>query len=275
MNELISDELFLSTYSSIGQGLVELKKLKERKVIPLFPSKELAELCGHLMGDGSLHYLKEKNKGAKIRFYGSDYKLKKIQEIYLKLFNEKPKIFIRKKDGLLLIDHPDASIARCFILLGIPTGEKVLKEFSVPNWIMKGDLESQRGFLQALFDDELGGIYFSNKSNKWNGGLRLRMNKDKDKVKNLIDFFNQLQKMLSNFGIISNPIQAVQKGTSRKDGFTTKSISFIISNKMPNRVKFYKEIGFIKEPNKQKSLYISLKNSLNCCGSAGAVKPKS
>lgn len=59
-----------------------LKYALERKIVPLKASPELAQICGHLIGDGYLRISKINKNGCAVRFFGEPDKLIKIAKIY-------------------------------------------------------------------------------------------------------------------------------------------------------------------------------------------------
>lgn len=77
---------------------------------------------------------------------------------------------------------------------GAPIGNKVKQTFLVPEWIINGDLEIKQAFLKSLFDDE---------STVSMGSREIVLNMKKvERLKdNLHNFFEQLNAMLSEFGI--------------------------------------------------------------------------
>ena len=72
-----------------------LKQAMDRKIVPLRASPHLAQICGHLIGDG---YLRLTIKtGGLLKFFGTSSKLKDIAKIYEKLFNKKIKLVKRRR----------------------------------------------------------------------------------------------------------------------------------------------------------------------------------
>ncbi|HLC60454.1 MAG TPA: hypothetical protein VJJ52_03415 [Candidatus Nanoarchaeia archaeon] len=235
-----------------------LKYALERKIIPLKASPELAQICGHLIGDGHLRISKTKNNGGTVRFFGEPEKLTEIAKIYEKISGRRINL-IRKysREGFQL-DVVDSIFARCLNKIGVPSGDKVLTNFKVPYWIMNGEKEIKRKFLQALFDDELEGIH-KGATYSWKG-LRLRMNKSQELIPAGLEFFNQIRLILNEFNIETtdakayNPISCI-----RQSGICTYQIVFRIKNQIDNRRRFYEEIGFIYSKRKQEKLIESLK----------------
>ena len=236
------------------------ERLNERKFLPLKPSPLLANICAHLIGDGSIKF-RNKNQGA-IRFYGELEKLVRIQEDFEKLFGKKPKLLKRKRPSEtgFKIDQTDTNIVRILVFIGVPPGEKVLSAFIVPKWIMSGHQEVKRAFLRGLCDDELEGLYREKgKENTWHG-LKFKMSKKKALLKEHVLFKMQLKKLFQTFKIETSEVKIAHNQTFlRKDGNVTCPAYFRIGNKKDNRKRFFKEIGFQREKRKQQQLLASLK----------------
>ncbi len=234
------------------------ERLQEKSILPLRASPVLASLCGHLIGDGSLK-LTNKNQGS-IRFYGKKEKLLSIAQDYQSLFGRKVELTKRKrnkeKEEFKILFY-DTHIARILAYIGVPTGDKIISAFQVPLWIREGGKEIKRAFLQAICDDELGGVYRV-KRNTWLG-LRFKMSKKKELIAEHLIFLEQLRDLLKEFGIETSKVKVVpNQAFSRKDGNVSFPAYFKIMNAKPNRLKFYNEIGFILETKKKERLKASL-----------------
>lgn len=236
------------------------EKLSKRKILPLKKSWLLANICAHLIGDGSIKF-RNKNQGA-LRFYGELEKLVSIQKDFEKLFGKKPKLVKRKRpfETGFKIDQTDTNIVRILVFIGVPPGEKVLSTFTVPKWVMFGDKEVKRAFLRGLCDDELEGLYREKgKANTWHG-LKFKMSKKKALLKKHVLFLTQLKELFWTFNIETSDVKVSHNETFlRKDGNVTCPAYFRIANKKENRRVFFKEIGFQREKRKQQQLLASLK----------------
>lgn len=235
------------------------RRLIQRNILPLTPTPLLANLCGHLIGDGSLK-LTNKNQGS-IRFYGTEEKLNQIAKDYTSLFGKKVSLTkrVRKNDPGVKIMFSDTNIARILAHIGIPAGDKVLSAFQVPSWIINGEKEIKRSFLQALCDDELGCIYKDKiKPNTWYG-LRFKMSKKKEIIIQHAFFLEQLRTLFGEFGINTSKIKVMpNQSYARKDGNISYPAYFKILNSKPNRLKFYQEVGFKRDRRKNERLIKSL-----------------
>lgn len=234
--------------------------LKNRKILPLPLTPNLAMICGHLIGDGTLRF--SSKWAGHLKFFGSKEKLLKISKEYGTLFNKKINLVKRRRplDKGFMLDFSDTQVVRVLNYLGVPSGAKVLSKFEVPDWILKGSKEIKRAFLQAICDDELGGLLKDkSKTNTWQG-LKFKMSKKKELIKDHIIFLNQIRSLLKEFGIETSTVRISYKEEfKRKDKNITLPAYFRISIKKQNRINFFKEIGFIKEYKKQQQLINSIK----------------
>ncbi len=249
---------FENIKQSYGLSNLSQRRLKDKCVLPLRASPVLACLCAHLIGDGSLK-LTNKNQGS-IRFYGKKEKLLSIAQDYQLIFGREVLLTRRKrskeKEEFKILFY-DTHMARILAFIGVPTGDKILSAFKVPPWIMNGDKEMKRSFLQAICDDELGGVY-KIKRNTWLG-LRFKMSKKKEFIQQHLVFLEQLRSLLKEFGIETSKIKVVpNQAYNRKDGNISYPAYFKIMNAKPNRLKFYNEVGFKLETEKREKLKMSL-----------------
>ncbi len=236
-----------------------INNLLGRKVIPLHKTPLLANLCGHLIGDGGLQ-LRKNNEGH-VRFYGTKEKLLKISDDYSIIFNKKVSLRKRQRsfDKGYMLAFADTRVVKLLSWLGVPTGDKVLKEFQVPEWIMNSNKEIKKKFLQALCDDELEGLYKEKgKPNTWHG-LKFKMSKAEQHLTGHIHFLNQLRNLFLEFGIKTSEVKiAWNQPYDRKDGNITYPAYFRIQNKKSNRLKFQQEISFFRDERKSMQLAESL-----------------
>lgn len=250
---LLSEEEFKKSFIAKNVNR-SIENAKKRGVIPLKSSKYLSRIMGHIYGDGSL-----KGTVTHVRFYGNKQKLEEIAKIFEIIFHIKAQIIEREDKTGHKIDLPDCLSARCLYLIGAPKGEKVLKEFFVPSWIMNGSIEIKRNFLQAILDDELEGVLKDkNRKNTWKG-LKLKMSKKIEYSESMKLFLEQIKLLLDEFGIETGDVGTYENQKfKRKDGNITMPHFFRIKCNYENRRNFFKEIGFIYSEVKSNNLYKSI-----------------
>lgn len=260
-NEILVSLKYLKKIYHLKNHRKWLKIAIERKIVPFRASPQLTQICGHLIGDGYLRLTKK--AGGRLKFFGNPSKLKEIAKIYEKLFNKKIKLVERDNGPGYKLEFADSIVVRCLHKIGVPSGDKVLTKFGIPFWILNGNREIKRKFIQAIVDDELETLCkHKDGSNSWTG-LRLKMNKSEKLLPDILKFFNQIILILKEFGIETTEAK-IYKNVSyiRGDGTKTYSAVFRIRNYIENRRKFFKEIGFIYDKKKQQRLIDSLINFL-------------
>lgn len=255
VNQILLQREFLNELYPTKNNKRWILAAEKRNFLPLLASPELAQICGHLMGDGYLRVTKK--VGGRVKFFGDSAKLKKLAKLYQLLFKRHIPLVKRKRSNFpgYKLEITDSVVARCLSKIGVPAGDKVISKFGIPNWILASSKEVKRRFLQAIFDDELEGLYQDKyKLGSWKG-LRLRMNKNSRLSWHSLVFFQQIRDLLSEFRIrTSKPKIYCTESYLRKDGVRTVRLSFRILNNLKNRKQFLKEIGFIYSKVKQKSL---------------------
>lgn len=215
-----------------------------------------ANIIGHLMFDGNLN-INNDSSGGRVRFYGSEEKLTSLQKdieknLKVEAYREKPFKIERK----FVLAYHKTEFARELIKLGAVDGAKVLKSFSVPEWIFRGSRNVKIAYLQALLDDEGERLRkVSTKPNSWNG-LKVKLRKETHKKRTLKDFLEQLKIMFEEIGIKTSKIGFDKNEFRRRDGKNTVGGYFRISTKKSNRELLVEKFNF-REPSFKMPLMIS------------------
>ena len=181
---LVTFAKVLNTYKSKFHGREALKKYKQW--FPIYPSSGLAGIVADLIFDGHLQLepklrldYTSKSKNELRRFEAEIYNIFKLNGKIRACTSNK----FSKTYNYGVNCKP---LARVLILLGVPTGAKVLKPFRVPRWIIKNE-HCFRIFVKRMFDCE-GSIW--NKKYSWIG---IEMWKERRLIKNGIEFFNDIR----------------------------------------------------------------------------------
>jgi intein/homing endonuclease len=206
---------------------------------PILASPELASVIGHSIGDGNV-------SERQFSFFNQSIEL--VDEV-IKNTNIAfdtdvvPEIF--EKSGGQEIEFP-TNIALLVNLAGSPIGEKVKRDFRIPNWIKCGNKEIKSAFIRALIDDE-GSI---NKSN-----IVFGMAKKEELLESHRIFIEELKEILLNLGVESNPIQKPLR-------INSGSVQLFFSIGKKELPKFIKNVGFT---NSEKNYKVSqvLKKNIN------------
>ncbi|TAL46816.1 hypothetical protein EPN87_04320 [archaeon] len=142
-------------------------------------------------------------------------------------------------------------LARVLNIAGAPTGAKVLKEFSIPEWVV-ADKENFRSFMRSLFTCE-GCVSLDGR----NSFVEISMWKSVQLLPSEIEFFKQIKNNLKeHFSIeTTNPFLSTNTNV-RKDGIVTRGVRLRIK-KLDSLIRFSNDIGF-HTIEKQKKLNSSI-----------------
>lgn len=204
-------------------GLITNKAVANVK-LPIYPSKKLAAIIGHSLGDGhvSSQRFKYVNKGLEL--------VDEVDTYTSRLFGSHGRRFYIWKKNCYGVEFAGV-VGHLLGLVGSVHGRKVENPFGVPKWIKNGSSATKAAFVKALFDDE-GSVVMGKKQQF----LSFSMYKDARLIEQHIHFLNELREMLIFFGII--PAKVLFK----KNYKNTKEFGFRIYGK-DNLRKFLK-IGF-------------------------------
>ncbi|MBU0662873.1 hypothetical protein KJ891_05435 [Candidatus Micrarchaeota archaeon] len=178
--------------------------------LPLVPSQKLAGLVADLMADGHLQ------GDPKWRFdycSNSRCELNRFEKTIAELFGLKGKIrdcttnqYNTKNYGVNY-----RPLAKSLFLIGVPCGNKVMKKYSIPTWILN-DKKLFASFVRRYFDCEAG-IDVAGKS------IAVELHKSVDLTDSGTFFLNQMRRGLLNyFGIKSTVPFLLSRKNKRKCG---------------------------------------------------------
>jgi len=224
-----------------------------KKILPLFPSSNLAAIAADLMTDGHIAMRKYYNsrKYAYIGFFSDDIsELERFNSRIKKVFKIEGTIKewgFRKNGRSKGCIITDSRLARLLELCGIPVGDKVIKKYKIPVWVVKGDKEIKRAFLRRSFTCE--GSITREKSGRW--GISYTMYKLQSLAPNTISYLEGLRKLLRGFGIKTYAPYVNQKYVRTKD--EQKITGFILRMRdKQSLITYTNEIGFDTEVKKSK-----------------------
>lgn len=233
----------------------------------------LARLIGWLFGDGGindrLHYF---------FICGTRNDLEKIKIFIEKNFNLKCEIeenhgnsIIKKYNGNSLQIKGENWILRCnnslfarfLYSLDTPKGEKVLQKFNIPNWIMTGNNEVKKAFLNSILEAEC-------QTHKVRIDKKIEilpvsfgMNKIGNFKSNLVSFLNEIKCLLSEFNIRTSQVEEPKPAVKRKDNKLTYSSRFYISVSATNIMSFSNAINYEFNEEKKIALQIAVEEAKN------------
>ena len=223
----------LETYKTRGYRIRHLKDYKY--LFPIKSSPLLAGIVADLMADGHL----QANPKWRI-----DFTSKSIKE--LNNFNKRFNILFGVKGNIrecrtnkfgktFNLGINCSPITRILFLLGVPHGQKVLKDFNIPKWILK-DKECFKEFCKRIFTCE--GSIMHEKRRKF-PQIRMELWKKQD-LENSVMF--ELGSYLNKHFNIKSTLTKPNLSNLRKDGVITQATRiYILGDSM---LKFHKEIGF-------------------------------
>ncbi|MBI5797704.1 hypothetical protein HZA98_02240 [Candidatus Woesearchaeota archaeon] len=131
----------------------------------------------------------------------------------------------------------NTEVSRHLYEIGTPKGNKILTEFRIPEWIRENK-EFARAYIAIAYLCE-----GTNKEKRPNPSIKINQYKNKEIIKQGLEFMEDLKNILSQFNIRTGKT-SICKGNLRKDGIITKELKFKVSAK--DNSKFYSEIGWLK-----------------------------
>ena len=204
-------------------------------------SPDLAELVGHMMGDGHLG-----------RAYCYITLRPEDCETHQELFSQ---FGVRSKiqtfphcDVVVRIVVCDTQFCKWLRACGAPQGNKVEQPFLVPNWIRNAPSETKARFLQAMISDE--GETPKMVSTRKCSGMHFAMCKNPSLIFNHLQFMQQLRSMLSDFEVSTTPLMTRKV---RPSNFATQSCvsGFLILPNRINMLRYFTSVGFCYDKKQQ------------------------
>jgi nucleoside-diphosphate-sugar epimerase len=230
-------------------------------LLPLSGDKLLAmaELVGWLFGDGhlSIHHRKSREAPAyNVQFFGSEAELQEITQ-RMQWLNLPVSGIIRSTSASNLpsgqviqgtscrIQQQSLPVFTLFEMLGVPVGDKVRVEYSLPAWIQNGHRLVKRAFLRGFFGAELGQV----QTNSYLAPSYAQ-SKDIDYLENGRLWMRQLRQLLAEFDIETSYFEA--KPETYKRGTTVQMTVRLLGG----RALFPRlaEIGYAFSPERSKRL---------------------
>ena len=232
----------------------EKNELKKRGLLPLNLKNSkvpiLTKLFGYLLGDGTIYF---SGKKGFVNAYGPENDLKSIKEDLEKL-GFSAKIYSRDRDHKIptkygLVEFSNTtyelhtssnSLAKLFLQLGYPQGNKTITPFNVPNWIMSSPLWMKRLFLSGLFGAELSSPRTHTKT-----GFdcpTLSMNKNRSVIDSGREFAIQIMSLLEEFKV--NTHKLLHREDYHNQHGETDRLKLQISSEEDNLLRLWGKIGF-------------------------------
>jgi hypothetical protein len=246
-DEILRFEQLLAVYKVKKPSLEDV-----RKWFPLCSSPKLASLVAALISDGHIdcNTYDGNPRPKKLILYSNNPKecrwfldtVFDLFQVHGSLVKYRPKTGFSIKDSYKAVIYC-AELARVFILLGVPAGDKTQCPFIVPGWITNSSPDTKKAFLSALFNFD-GSISLRTRRES-SIEMNYSMNKHYALISNAELFLNQIKELLAEFEITCGKIHV-----RRCDGDKFTLILFI-TNQL-SILNFHTKIGFLNDEKVQR-----------------------
>jgi DNA-directed RNA polymerase beta subunit len=251
--------------NNFGDKLIKkyITELKDNNLLPLYSSNNklpvLARIFGFLLADGSINiYERNGNKYTACSFYfGTENDVKMFENdvefcgFNKCKYNHSSRAFNEVTHTTYAVTHNGAFPA-ILLALGITYGKKTeTVRNPIPNWIMNGSKLIKREFLSGF----QGGDGCKIRWNKIDKGYNFVCTETSQQISNrlintLVNFMEQCVILLKEFGIeVSNVKQCKVEENRIK-------VSYKISDKHSNLIKYYDYIGYRYSSTKNNNSFV-------------------
>ena len=242
------------------------QELRSRGLLPLRSTSPklpyLLRIAGYVIGDGSIVFTAN---SAFIWFWGKKEDLEDIREDVRRIGYAPTRVYTRVRHARITSRYGTKrftstehgfyvharSLAALLLAMGFPTGAKAAHGYTVPLWIKKLPLWQKRLFLGAFFGAELSSPATVTRFSKTLASPLLTQSKHKHALREGLQFMRQIKRMLSEFGVDSNPITVDFDINRTKTGQSSSRVRLQISEAPENLTRFWATVGF--ECNRTKS----------------------
>ncbi|MBM3304098.1 MAG: hypothetical protein FJY76_03295 [Candidatus Aenigmarchaeota archaeon] len=206
----------------------------DMKRVPIHYCPKLALLVGHSLGDGHINHASGNFSYTNTNYDLQNVVLTAVDDVFgFRCHSEQTRIHDRALPVVHTWTYPKI-VGDILHLSGSPRGNKITQSYGVPEWIIKGDDDTRKSFIRALFDDE-GTIKTRGKE------LLIKFSKEESKMQCLHKFMDQLAELLRMSGVETT---SVRTGNIifGKNGKTIQLVLGVHGYK--NFKSFNSEIGF-------------------------------
>jgi len=212
-----------------------------------------ARLVGHLFGDGTLDL---HGQTGRLFFRASEEDLDTIREDLELLGFEPEKPVLKENSGEIVAADGGTKtvtgsgwsmklgskpLASLMAALGVPEGDKVKSDQTVPNWILNGPKAVKRAFLSSYFGAEL-----STPSYKGHKRFRqpvFKLSRTEEALEAGKQFVEEIDDLLQTFGTgISN--FRIKPGNRRSDGSVSKQITAALEASHSSMEALFGRVGY-------------------------------
>ncbi|MEK6792305.1 MAG: AAA family ATPase [Nanoarchaeota archaeon] len=246
---------------SLNHGSIDriIGELKRKNLIDLdYNSQQigaLTRIAAFMFGDG--HIVKN---DIRMYFSGNRKALEEVKkdliilgyENFSNTFDKEviSKIGDRRVEGVSTAFYLDSRPLSILLqYLGVPKGDKVTREYSLPSFVRDGTKFVKREFLRSLFGCEAD----KPRCKRYNfSTLSLRQNKVTKLKNSMVEFYNELINLLKTFGVNSYLLIRDLKEKRTKDNKEVLTFVLRINSYDENLQKFFSRVGYAYEEYKQR-----------------------
>jgi len=236
-----------------------IAELRKRGLVPLRSSSEklpyLLKIMGFVLGDGAVVFTKSTHI---VSFFGKREDLEDIRDDIARLGYKPSKVYSRHRRGRIFTkyglkefettEHSFKVVGRSFpallMAMGVPSGEKARQDFRLPSWLFRVPLWQKRLFLAAFFGAELSSPQTMTGHKRTFYAPTVGQNKKVEHVRSGLSFMKQLEKLLDDFGVLTNAISVEAEESFGRDGSQSTRFRLQISSTPHNLIRLWSTIGY-------------------------------
>lgn len=127
-------------WGQIKGGLAAPRSLPKNPRLLAYPSKDLAEIIGIMLGDGNV-YVNSKHGIYVVRIGGDsrldrEYLMTFVPSLFMKVFGTKASFYFHKRQNELIVYKQSKDLIYTLGAYGLPPGNKVKNNVCIPSWVM-------------------------------------------------------------------------------------------------------------------------------------------
>jgi tRNA-splicing ligase RtcB len=236
-----------------------LHELQARDLLPLKSTSRklpyLMKIFGYVIGDGSIIFTPS---SAFVWFWGKSEDLGEIRRDVREVGYTPTRVYTRKRKARIssrygtksfdCVEHGfyvhSRSLATLLQLMGVPIGAKASQSYTLPAWIFKLPLWQKRLFLGAFFGAELSKPAPIPGHSKTLAPPLLTQSKHLNVLSAGKRMMRQIRRILSEFGVICNPIMIDYNTNVTQSGVPSSRIKLQVSESPENLIRFWGTVGF-------------------------------
>lgn len=219
-------------------------------------------LHAFMFGDGSLYKSQIELSGQKedIELFEREFKL---------IFNDVNTYIIKNDTGMgegynLMIYS--AELSRLLKALGCPVGDKVIKSYKLPDWLMNASKEVIKYWLEVFLGNEGTCLSIPKRRKRSYSPIYIGQSKILKFEKSEIVFLNQIRKLLAKFKIKTSKPKKHQESVRKNNNLKIGQYYFCVYQDVLNLLRFFNKFTFryaIHKSNKNNTNIIRVEEKTN------------